>query len=262
MYYIYKIENLKNNKKYIGLTNNIIRRKTRHFTDLRRNKHDNSFLQKEFNIYGEDNFSFNIEYQGDISYEEISKKEKEYITLYDSYKNGYNQNEGGNFGPSNGGSHLTESDILNILAVLEFMKKPGQLLANIFNVSRTTISRIKKGVNHNQYKEEYEELPLVERKKIYDNFCQDMNLLEEKANLSKIKNKRQLSQEQVYLILLNEELGRPITIDDITIKMKVSSSNTIYCILRGQTYQDYVISYQKLTQSEKNKLASLLRNQY
>lgn len=262
MYYIYKIENLKNNKKYIGLTNNIIRRKIRHFTDLRRNKHNNSFLQKEFNIYGEDNFSFSIEYQGDISYEEISKKEKEYIALYDSYKNGYNQNEGGNFGPSNGGSHLTESDILNILAVLEFMKKPGQLLANIFNVSRTTISRIKKGVNHNQYKKEYEELPLVERKKIYDNFCQDMNLLEEKANLSKIKNKRQLSQEQVYLILLNEELGRPITIDDITIKMKVSSSNTIYCILRGQTYQDYVISYQKLTQSEKNKLASLLRNQY
>lgn len=125
MYYIYKIENLKNHKKYIGLTNNIIRRKTRHFTDLRRNKHDNSFLQKEFNIYGEENFSFNIEFEGDISYEEISQKEKEYIALYDSYRNGYNQNEGGNFGPSNGGSHLTESDILNILAVLEFMTKPG-----------------------------------------------------------------------------------------------------------------------------------------
>jgi len=125
MYYIYKIENLKNNKKYIGLTNNIIRRKTRHFTDLRRNRHDNSFLQKEFNIYGEKNFSFNIEFEGDVSYEEISQKEKEYIALYDSYKNGYNQNEGGNFGPSNGGSHLTESDILNILATLEFMTKPG-----------------------------------------------------------------------------------------------------------------------------------------
>ena len=262
MYYIYKIENLKNNKKYIGLTNNIIRRKTRHFTDLRRNKHNNSFLQKEFNIYGEENFSFNIEFEGDVSYEEISKKEKEYITLYDSYKNGYNQNEGGNFGPSNGGSHLTESDILNILATLEFMTKPGQLLANIFDVTRTTISRIKCGISHNQYKEKYEKLSLEERKKIYDNFCQDINLLEEKANLSKIKGKRQLTQEQVYLILLNEELGRPITIDDITIKMGVSSSNTIYCIFKGQTYQDYVISYKKLTQSEKNKLASLLRNQY
>ncbi len=260
MYYIYKIENLKNNKKYIGLTNNIIRRKIRHFTDLRRNKHDNSFLQKEFNIYGEENFSFNIEFYGEISYQEISEKEKEYIQFYDSYRNGYNQNEGGNFGPSNGGSRLTESDILNILAVLEFMTKPGQLLANIFDVSRTTISRIKKGINHNQYKEKYEKMSLEERKKIYDNFCNDMNLLEEKANLSKINNKRQLTKEEVYLILLNEELGRPITIDNITKKVGVSSSNTIYCIFRGLTYQDYVISYQKLTQSEKDKLASLLRN--
>lgn len=56
MYYIYKIENQINHKIYIGLTNNIARRRARHFTDLRYNKHDNSFLQKEFNIYGEDNF--------------------------------------------------------------------------------------------------------------------------------------------------------------------------------------------------------------
>jgi len=44
MYYIYKIENLKNHKVYIGLTNNLIRRKNRHFSDLRRNCHDNNFL--------------------------------------------------------------------------------------------------------------------------------------------------------------------------------------------------------------------------
>jgi len=149
MYYIYKIENTENHKKYIGLTNNIVRRRNRHFNDLRRNKHDNSFLQKEFNIYGEKSFSFNIEFQGDVSYQEISNKEKEFIKYYDSYKNGYNQNEGGNFGPSNGGSHLIESDILTILSVLEFMSRPGQVLSDIFCVSRTTISRIKRGVNHN-----------------------------------------------------------------------------------------------------------------
>lgn len=262
MYYIYKIENLVNHKKYIGLTNNILRRKNRHFTDLRRNMHDNSFLQKEFNIYGESNFSFSIEFQGDVTSKEISEKEKEFIKKYDSYKNGYNQNEGGNFGPANGGSHLTESDILNILAVLEFMTKPGQLLGNIFDVSRTTISRIKHGINHNQYKEEYEKLSYEERKQIYNNFCKDMNLLEEKANLSKLNAKRQLTKEQVYLILINEELNRPITIDNITIQLGLLSSNTVYCILRGQTYQDYMISYNKLTQSQKDELASLLRNQY
>jgi len=57
-------------------------------------------------------------------------------------------------------------------------------------------------------------------------------------------------------------LNRPITIDDITIKMNVNSSNTIYCILRGETYKDYIDDYKKITESEKNKLATLLRNQY
>ena len=125
MYYIYKIENLINHKKYIGLTNNVQRRRARHFTDLRCKRHDNSFLQKEFIKYGQDNFSFEVVYQGDITCEEIGEKEKEYIKYYDSYLNGYNQNEGGNFGPSNGGSHLTKSDIFNILSALEFMSRPG-----------------------------------------------------------------------------------------------------------------------------------------
>ena len=44
MYYIYKIENLINQKKYIGLTNNIQRRRARHFTDLKNGRHDNHFL--------------------------------------------------------------------------------------------------------------------------------------------------------------------------------------------------------------------------
>ena len=60
MYYIYKIENLVNHKKYIGLTNNIARRKCRHFGDLKRGVHDNQFLQKEYNIYGLENFSFTM----------------------------------------------------------------------------------------------------------------------------------------------------------------------------------------------------------
>ena len=115
MYYIYKIENLINHKKYIGLTNNIARRWLRNFTDLRWNKHNNYFLKKEFDIYGQDNFLFTVEYQGEITEKEISYKEQEYIKKYDSYRNGYNQNPGGNFGESNGGTHLTQTAIYNIL---------------------------------------------------------------------------------------------------------------------------------------------------
>ena len=86
-HFIYLTTNLVNNKKYIGLTNKIKRRRARHFADLKRNKHDNSFLQKEFNIYGEENFIFTVEFEGDVTPEEIGNKEKEFIKFYDSYKN-------------------------------------------------------------------------------------------------------------------------------------------------------------------------------
>ena len=261
MYYIYKIENLINHKKYIGLTNNIERRRARHFTDLKRNQHDNSFLQKEFNIYGEENFIFTIEFEGDITSEEISNKEKEFIKFYDSYKNGYNKNEGGNFGPSNGGTHLTESDLLNILSALEFMSKPGQVLADIYGVSRTTISRIKKGVNHCDTKILYDNLPLEERKSIYKIFCDSYNFYENKVNSTIIKSKRQLTEEQVHLYLLNEELGKIVTVNSLMKKFNIKSSNTLSCIKRGESYKDYSLTYSRLTESEKTKLASLLRNQ-
>ena len=196
-YYIYKIENLINHKKYIGLTNNIKRRRCRHFGDLQRNVHDNHFLQKEFNIYGSENFSFDIEWQGDCSDYEIGEKEKEYIKFYDSYRNGYNQNEGGNFGASNGGSKLTQTDIFNILACLEFMSKPGQILADMYDVSRTTISRIKRGENHIQYKKEYEQLSLDDRRAIYKIFCDSTNFLEDKVKRleSQLNNKSETKKK-------------------------------------------------------------------
>lgn len=260
MYYIYKIENLLNHKKYIGLTNNVARRRARHFTDLRCHCHDNSFLQKEFIRDGEENFSFEVIFAGDVTVEEIGEKEKFYIQKYDSYLNGYNQNEGGNFGPSNGGSCLTKSDLLNILSALEFMSRPGQILANMYGVTRTTISRIKRGENHSLIKEEYDQLPLEERKSIYRIFCDSTNFYETKVNTTIIQSKRKLTEQQIHLIFLNEELNRPIAINQLLKKFQLNSSNTIYTILRGQSYKDFALSYKLLTKEQKNKLAQLLRN--
>ncbi len=260
MYYIYKIENLINEKKYIGLTNNIKRRRARHFTDLKCGRHDNSFLQKEYIKYGVDNFSFEILFSDDVDYDIISKKEQEYIKIYDSYLNGYNQNEGGNFGPSNGGSHLVESDILNILSALEFMSRPGQILADMYDVSRTTISRIKKGENHSLIKSKYDNLPLKERKEIYKILCDSTNFYETKVNTTIIQSKRKLSEEQVHLIFYNEEKNRILPLDKLANKLNIKSSNTLYTILQGKSYKDYKLSYSKLTIEQKNRLASLLSN--
>lgn len=45
------------------------------------------------------------------------------------------------------------------------------------------------------------------------------------------------------MILANEEFGRILTVDDITILMGVKSSGTIYGILKHETYLDYIIEY-------------------
>jgi group I intron endonuclease len=55
---IYEIKNRKTGKKYIGSTNNFIRRKKYHWGLLRVNKHVNPYLQHAWNKYGEDNFDF------------------------------------------------------------------------------------------------------------------------------------------------------------------------------------------------------------
>lgn len=260
MYYIYKIENLVNHKKYIGLTNNIARRRARHFTDLRCHRHDNSFLQKEFDIYGQENFQFNIEFQGEVSEQEISVKEQEYIKFYDSYRNGYNQNEGGNFGASNGGTHLTQADIYNILSALEFCSRPGAVLADMYDVSITTISRIKKGENHIQYKREYEKLPLIERKEIYRIFCESTGFYNIKINKTILKTKRNLSQEQVFMVLANYEYHiMPTT--HLANKFNLKSDYSLTSIKNGNSYKDYKALYDNLNNEEKQKIVSLLREQ-
>lgn len=259
MYYIYKIQNIKNNKIYIGLTNNINRRRSRHFTDLLNNRHDNSFLQEEFNIYGRENFTFSMEFKGDVTPEEIGQKEREYIKKYDSYRNGYNQNEGGNFGPSNGGTHLTYSDIYNICAALEFCSRPGEVLAQMFNVSRTTISRIKRGENHCQAIEEYKQMTLEKRKEIYKIFCESSNFDVKKIHQTIIKGKRKLSKEQVFMVLYNYEY-KIVPITHMRDIVKVKSTYTLDTIKKGKSYKDYVYEYSQLTEADKQKIASLFSN--
>ena len=53
---IYCILNIQNNKKYIGSSKNIWQRLQKHFSLLRKNKHENIILQNSFNKNGEDSF--------------------------------------------------------------------------------------------------------------------------------------------------------------------------------------------------------------
>lgn len=92
---IYKIENMINHKIYIGQTilDDVI--KDRYGGSIKHTH--NNHLKDSINLYGEDNFDVSI-----IDYaenkDELNKKEIYWISYYDSYKNGYNETQGGQYG--------------------------------------------------------------------------------------------------------------------------------------------------------------------
>lgn len=87
---IYKIENTKNNKKYIGSSKNIEKRFSDHKRNLKTGKHHSIKLQRAWNKSKNKNiFSFKVlEEIKDIK--DFKKREQYYIDLYDAYRNGYN----------------------------------------------------------------------------------------------------------------------------------------------------------------------------
>lgn len=91
---VYGIKDTEKNKiVYIGSTNtSFIRRWGNHSEDYMRNEHCNQSLVKLFDT---GNFEFVILEITDCNTRELLEKEQYYITLYDVFKNGYNQNVGG-----------------------------------------------------------------------------------------------------------------------------------------------------------------------
>lgn len=87
---IYCIKNIINNKIYIGSTCDFKRRKKRHLLQLRTNSHHSILLQRAYNKYGEDNFTFEV-LEIITDKKELLKKEQEYIdNLKPFAPNGYN----------------------------------------------------------------------------------------------------------------------------------------------------------------------------
>lgn len=88
---IYCIRNKENGKFYIGSTSNFRKRMREHLSCLRKNVHVNKHLQRAFNKYGEENFSFEVfEYVEDIdNLLEVEQKVLDKLKPY-NMKIGYN----------------------------------------------------------------------------------------------------------------------------------------------------------------------------
>lgn len=91
---IYKIENIINGKVYIGQSLDVKKREKTHINELRLNKHCNCWLQDDWNIYGEDAFTFEVIHKCRSVY--LNQAEKYYIDKYEATdrEHGYNIQSG------------------------------------------------------------------------------------------------------------------------------------------------------------------------
>ena len=127
MVFIYKIENINNNKCYIGWTSKSVDfRWSEHKSDAIKIR-DNRKFYNAIRKYGVD--SWNVTTLCEVDSKEIAlKKEIEYIQLYDSYRNGYNATLGGD---GNNGIIMSKESNIKRSEKLKGIKKPKG-----FNVGR------------------------------------------------------------------------------------------------------------------------------
>lgn len=97
-FYYYKISNIENGSFYIGITTNPAKREKQHFDNLKNNRHPNHKLQKDYDIYGEEKFVFEIIETFYGEKEQAYQKEYELIQKFQA-TNSYNILEGGRLNP-------------------------------------------------------------------------------------------------------------------------------------------------------------------
>lgn len=95
---IYSIYSKSQNCYYIGKSKDIHKRILKHKSDLKLNHHHSSYLQNIYNKYGLEDLEFSVICE--CSYEDSAELEKEYIKKFDSFQNGFNMTEGGEWGRS------------------------------------------------------------------------------------------------------------------------------------------------------------------
>lgn len=149
---IYKFTNSVNGKVYVGSSVNLKQRLAVHKSTLRSNTHDSSYLQRAYNKYGENNFTFEIiEYCNESI---IVEREQHWIDETKCYERsmGYNRrrNAENNLGMEYAekvnmrfkGSSLNKEQVIDIKLMLRDTQITQVQISEIFNVDDSCINNI------------------------------------------------------------------------------------------------------------------------
>ncbi len=133
---IYRILNITNNKCYVGSSISLHHRKNEHFRDLRKNVHHSVKLQRAYNKYGYDKFSFEV--LENCTKEELKIKEEFWIKELKTYKFGYNWSR------LTGSSFLGRKHSVETCLLISIRGKGTKRSAE----TKYRISQARKGVRH------------------------------------------------------------------------------------------------------------------
>lgn len=238
---IYKIENKINGKVYIGQSQNIFKRWSVHGNKNKANN-CNMVIAKAITKYGVENFRFEILEL--CTKEELNIKEKHWVSVYDSYKNGYNSTTGGDAPEEVAFSKLTKGIVNIILRELKDNIKPMVELAKKYNVAESTIRSINtgdawitEGIEYPIRRGNTAYLKLTELPVKYCKVCNKRITKYSVTNMCKpcqsVTTRKQVWPSKIELIagllkMSQVELGKKFKVSDNTIKKWCKSYNVPY----------------------------------
>jgi group I intron endonuclease len=137
----------KPNEYYIGRSSNLYVRLQEHKSALLSNRHINYKLQNYYAKYGMPNFEI-LQYANP---EILNTLEEQYISEFDSYKNGLNLTNGGDgpgFGEAVHSAKHSEAEYVNVLKYLANTNYSCAKIASMTGVSRDIVKHISSGYAH------------------------------------------------------------------------------------------------------------------